>query len=223
MGTLLRIGWINLKRDRVAQALTFLLPVVFFSIFATVFGGQGDSSTSRIRVAVVDEDRSDLSRRVVAGLQKETGLRVRSSVDEKSTDATLDRSSAERLVKNGDVPVAVVIPAGLGAAFGQSGFGGGPAIQLLSDPSDPVAPQMVGGLLQKVLMTAAPDLLMQGGIRQFETHAGQLTPQQRAAVDRGCRCSSPAAPARARAAARRRWARTFRSSTSCGPTIVAHR
>jgi hypothetical protein len=39
MLTLLRIGWMNLKRDRVAQALTFLLPILFFSIFASVFGG----------------------------------------------------------------------------------------------------------------------------------------------------------------------------------------
>ena len=49
--------------------------------------------------------------------------------------------------------------------------------------SDPIAPQMVGGLLQKVTMTAAPDLMMQGGMRQFETYAGPLTPQQRSAVD----------------------------------------
>jgi ABC-2 type transport system permease protein len=76
-----------------------------------------------------------------------------------------------------------VIPAGLGAAFGQQGFGGGPAIQLLADVSDPIAPQMVSGLLQKVTMSAAPDLMMQGGIRQFEQHGGALTPQQRAAVD----------------------------------------
>ena len=32
-------------------------------------------------------------------------------------------------------------------------------------------------------MTAAPDLLMQGGLRQFENYAGALTPQQKAAVD----------------------------------------
>ena len=43
---------------------------------------------------------------------------------------------------------------------------------LLADPSDPIAPNMVGGLLQKVTMTAAPDLMMQGGMRQFETYAG---------------------------------------------------
>jgi linearmycin/streptolysin S transport system permease protein len=183
MGTLLRVGWINLRRDRVAQALTFLLPIIFFSIFATVFGGRGDSQTARIRVAIVDEDRSELSRRVIEGLRKESGLRVRTTSEEEEKGATLDRATGQRLVRAGDIPIAVVIPSGLGAAFGQNGFGSSPPIQLLADPSDPVAPQMVGGLLQKVTMTAAPDLLMQGGLRQFEAHAGQLTPQQRAAVD----------------------------------------
>ncbi len=42
---------------------------------------------------------------------------------------------------------------------------------------------MVGGLLQKATMTAAPDLLIKGGLQQFEKYAGQMTPQQRAAVD----------------------------------------
>ena len=183
MLTLMRIAATNLARDRVAQALTFLLPIIFFSIFATVFGRQGSPETTRIRVAVVDEDQSELSRRVVEGLRKESGLRVRTAPEEAKAAPPLDRSGAERLVRSGDVPIAVVIPRGLGEAFGRTGFGGGPPIALLADPSDPVAPNMVGGLLQKVAMTAAPDLMMQGGIRQFETYAGQLTPQQKAAVD----------------------------------------
>jgi ABC-2 type transport system permease protein len=184
MGTLLRIGLINLRRDRVAQALTFVLPIVFFSIFATVFGGQRDASTARIRIAVVDEDRSEVSTRLVEGLRTEKSLRARLTADESGTGPSLDRAAAERLVHGGDVPVAVVIPKGLGEAFSRNGFaGGGPPIQLLSDVSDPIAPQMVLGLLQKVAMTAAPDLLMQGGMRQFEAHAGALSPQQRAAVD----------------------------------------
>jgi ABC-2 type transport system permease protein len=57
------------------------------------------------------------------------------------------------------------------------------SVQLLADVSDPIAPQMVQGLLQKVTMTAAPDLMMAGGIRQFEEYAGALTAQQRTAVD----------------------------------------
>jgi linearmycin/streptolysin S transport system permease protein len=184
MGTLLRIGWINLRRDRVAQALTFLLPIVFFSIFATVFGGQGDVSTARIRIAVVDEDRSEVSARLIAGLQNEKGLRARTTADGSGTGATLNRAAAEQLVRSGDIPVAVVIPQGMGAAFSKNGFaGGGPSIQLLSDVSDRIAPQVVLGLLQKVAMTAAPDLLMQGGLRQFEQYAGAMTPQQKTAVD----------------------------------------
>jgi ABC-2 type transport system permease protein len=180
MLTLIRIGWTNLKRDRVAQALTFILPILFFSIFATVFGGRGDDPTPRVQIAVVDEDRSEFSTRIVDALRKESALRVR----DVAQPATLDRPAAERLVRNGDVPVAVVIPNGMGAAFEQMGFGsGGPQIELLADPSDPVAPQMVQGLLQKVTMTAAPDLMMQGGMKQFEQRAGSLTPEQRKAVD----------------------------------------
>src|SRR5688572_16495032 len=103
MGTLLRIGWINLKRDRVAQALTFLLPIVFFSIFASVFGGQGDDRMSRIRVAVVDEDGTEFSRRIVEGLRQESVLRVRTTAAEGNSgpaaqDQTLDRAAAERIV-----------------------------------------------------------------------------------------------------------------------------
>src|SRR4029079_15597050 len=75
-------------------------------------------------------------------------------------------------------------PGRRGARWGSRGFaGGGPSIQLLADVSDPIAPQMVYGLLQKVTMTAAPDLLMKGGLDQFEKNAGRLTAEQRAAVD----------------------------------------
>lgn len=185
MGTLLRIGWINLKRDRVAQALTFLLPIVFFSIFASVFGGQGDAQTARIRVAIVDEDHSELSGRLVAALGREAGLRARTTADDDGRGAVLDRAAARQLVRDGDVPVAVVIPAGMGEAFANNGFAGssGPAIQLLTDVSDKIAPQMVMGLLQKVTMTAAPDLMIAGGLRQFEQHGGPFTPQQKAAVE----------------------------------------
>jgi linearmycin/streptolysin S transport system permease protein len=181
MLTLLRIGWMNLKRDRVAQALTFLLPILFFSIFASVFGGRGGDSTPRVSVALADEDRSEFSGRVIAALQKEKALRLRVDGDNGSV---LDRAAAEGLVRNGDVPVALVMPKGIGESFGQLGFSSsGPAIQMLADPSDPIAPQMVQGLLQKVVMTAAPDLVMQGGMKQFEKHAGALTPEQRKAVD----------------------------------------
>lgn len=187
--TLLRIHWIGLTRDRVVQALTFLLPIMFFSIFAAVFGNQADP-TSRVRVAVVDEDQSEYSRKLVAALEAEGGLRVRRTVSaepaaEGQTAPLLDRASAEGLVRNGDVPVAVIIPKGIGGSnlfFAEPGAER-PRISLLSDVSDPVAPQMVSGLLQKVAFTAAPQTMAIEGMTMFEKYTGPLTPAQRTVID----------------------------------------
>lgn len=183
IATLLRVSWTNLKRDRVAQAMVFVLPILFFSIFATVFGSQRNNGTATIRVAVVDQDDSELSRRIVGGLRREKSLRVRTTADPEGKGAALDYAAAENLVRSGDVPVAIVLPKGLGETAGAFGSSQPIRVKLLADASDPIAPQMVNGLLQKVSMTAAPDLIMRGGMKQFEKYAGALTPPQRAAVD----------------------------------------
>jgi ABC-2 type transport system permease protein len=179
---LLRIGYLNVRRDRVVLAMVFLLPVMFFSIFATVFGNQRDS-TARINVAVADLDQSDYSKKIVAALGAEGGLRVRTTEHADGTGAVLDRAKANDLVKNGALPVAVVLPKG----FGTSGRffnrdASAPKVELLADVSDPVAPQMVQGLLQKVSFTAAPDVLASEGMGMLERYGGPLTPAQRSSM-----------------------------------------
>jgi ABC-2 type transport system permease protein len=185
--TLLKIAFINLRRDRVVQAMAFLLPIIFFSIFAGVFGGQSRDTTPRVRVAVVDEDHSAASARVVAALVMAPGLRARTTAaavgaPPKAPEVTLDRARALALVKDGDLPVAIMIPSGFGTGFGSFG-GTSKTIELLADKSDPIAPQVVMGLLQKTAMTAAPDLMAKQGVGLFEKYGGPLTPQQRQAMD----------------------------------------
>lgn len=184
IGTVIRVGLVNLRRDVVALLMTFVLPVIFFSVFAVIFADRG-GHTPRVAVAVVDEDRSELSRRLVSGLQAEAALRVRVAhrPTKDSEERPLDRETARDLVRRGDVPIAIVLPKGLGEAGLWFGGQGQPTVQLLADVSDPIAPQMVQGLLQKVAMTAAPDLVMGSGIETFERYAGALTPEQRKAID----------------------------------------
>jgi linearmycin/streptolysin S transport system permease protein len=183
IGTLLRIGWINLKRDRAAQALTFLLPIVFFSIFALVFGNQR-SPTQKVQVAIVDEDQSGYSQKLVAAVQGEGGLSVRTTAEADGKGARLDHAAAEGLVRAGTLPVAVILPKGLGASRGMAGQASpGPAVRILADIADPVAPQMVAGLLQKAAFTAAPDAMARDGLAMFERYAGPLTPAQQRATD----------------------------------------
>jgi ABC-2 type transport system permease protein len=185
IGTLVRIGWTNLRRDRVAQSLTFLLPIVFFSIFAMVFGNQRNP-TQKIRVAVVDEDQSEYSKKLVDALKAEGPLRVQTTTGDTETGVLLDPAAAERLIKDGALSVAVVLPKGLGSAprFWRDATTPAPKVQILADVSDPIAPQMVMGLLQEASFTAMPESMAVEGMSLFERYGGPLTPAQRQSADR---------------------------------------
>ena len=63
IATVLRISWLSLKRDRLGLILTFVMPVLFFSVFAAVFETMDDGGISAIRTVVVNEDPGEVSQR----------------------------------------------------------------------------------------------------------------------------------------------------------------
>jgi len=73
ISAIVRTSLRGLRRDRGAMLLSFILPVAFFSIFAVIFGQQ-HNSTPKVSVAVVDEDQSPASQRLVEGLKQESSL-----------------------------------------------------------------------------------------------------------------------------------------------------
>ena len=158
---LTRVSWINLGRDRAAQVMVCVLPVAFFSIFAVIFGGRdGASGTARLPLIVVDESHTDRSRALVGALAADSSLRV--ILDESAgasgagaagvAGAAITRARAEALVRGGAASVAMVLPAGIDTSLARFD-GRGEKVLLLTDPSDPIAPQMAMGLLQKATLT----------------------------------------------------------------------
>lgn len=187
MISIIRTALVSLRRDRAALSLSFVLPVVFFSIFAMIFGGRRDS-TPKVTVIVVDEDHSRASERLVKGLQGEQSLIVKTKPEAKQGVAQPEytAATAEAAVKAGIAPVAMIVPHGFGAnpmSFG--GASNGPAVQLLKDPSDMVAPQVAAGLLQKVALTSVPDVMAELGSRYMDQYAGGFTAEQRKRIDAG--------------------------------------
>ncbi len=185
IGTVLRIGWLTLKRDRIAQLLSFVLPVIFFSVFAVIFGGMGPDHTSRVTLAVVDEDGSDASRRFVKALQNDPSLRV--ILARGNPPQTLTRETARELViDNADVSVAAILKPGFAEQFGgfrpSSGDAPDASIDLLAETTDPIASQMTAGLLQRAAMVALPDLMMKSGVDMLAEYGGPLTEGQQGAI-----------------------------------------
>ncbi|MGA9527512.1 MAG: ABC transporter permease [Terriglobales bacterium] len=190
ISAIVRTALVSLRRDRGALALSFILPIAFFSIFAVIFGGHRDT-TPKIKVIVVDEDHSRASQRLAKGLQEEGSLsvKIRPAAVKGAEQPEYTAATAEAAVKGGAAPVAVIIPHG----FGENPIDFGPPnpnrpnIQLLEDSSDMVAPQMIAGLLQKVAMTSMPDLMAEQGSKYFDRFAGGLTHEQRDHLDDGIR------------------------------------
>ena len=181
---IVRTALIALRRDRGALALSFILPIAFFTVFAVIFGGHRDT-TPRINLIVADEDHSPQSQQLIKGLSRESlVVKTRPAPKRGAQQPEYTAASAEAAVKAGDAPVALIIPKGFGN--NPISLGGGQqrsTIQLLKDSSDMVAPQMVMGLLQKVAMTAMPDVMAAQGSKYMELYAGGFTAEQRKKMD----------------------------------------
>jgi len=178
----LRTSLQNLKRDRGGLLLTFVLPIAFFSIFAVVFGGSRQT-TRKIRIALVDLDASPRSQKFAAAVRAESALRVVDGPEEENS-IPYDVVTAEAAVREGKIPVALIIPKGFGSA--PIGFTPGadrPTVQLLADTSDPIAPPMVDGLIQKIVMTSMPTDLASAGVTMLDAMSGGLSTEQRASIE----------------------------------------
>jgi len=190
----------NLRRDRAAFVLAFVLPVAFFSIFAGIFSGSSRAATRRIVVLVVDEDGTEGSGRFVEGLKRETGLDVKTAAPAEkgqpaAAPAPFTAASAEAAVRRGDAPVAVIVPKGFGArpiAFGPGAEP--PKVSVLADSADPIAPQVLGGLIQKVVMTAMPQSMARAGMDEVDKWSGGLTPEQKARMEEALRSIGAPSP-----------------------------
>lgn len=187
IGTIVQTSFRSLRRDRGAFVMSFILPIGFFTIFGFVFGSMRGSSTPRVTVLVVDEDHTDASRALVRGLLREPSLDAMThprATKENPAPVDYTPATAETSVRSGDAPAALIIPAGFGAnpiAFGPGGKRA--TFEILHDSADPVAAQVVAGMLQKTVMMALPATMATMGSQYFDREIGGLTPQQRKQMD----------------------------------------
>lgn len=205
--TLAKSGLVQLSRSRIELVLTFGVPIAFFSIFALIFGNQGGGSkTPKISIAIVDQDQTSLSRRFVAALRteshfrnyvppqeasKKTASREGMSANDSGQPAdeatqeepALTAEAATQLVKQGTVKVAIVLPSGFGESFADLASSTRIPVDVYVDSSDPIAAQVVAGMLQKIAITSIGDVFIEQGLEQFKRFAGPLTLFQQQKVD----------------------------------------
>lgn len=149
-------SWRQLARDRAAQVVSFVVPIVFFSIMVSIFGSStgGGGTPRRTFVPVADASRTPVSRALIAALAEEPALRVRTASRDSSSPAdAFAPATIEQLVRTGEASVGLVIPAGIDTSLMRFD-GGGVRVVAYSDPGDPVSSRVATGLLQRAAIRA---------------------------------------------------------------------
>lgn len=183
---IMKCRFLTLLRDRVSLLLVFVLPIIFYAIFAGIFGGMGDGGKigTGILALIVDQDDTPQSRALTKALKHAgNGLRVSTTWTNNDNDVshpwTLEL--ARKQVMQSDAEAAIVLPKGMGISFTGDHL---PVVQVLVDPSNPIAGTMVPGLLQQAAMIGMRSDMIRSGMNQLEFWSGELTPKQREAMDR---------------------------------------
>ena len=141
--TIFRLGWLHLKRDRVALLLTFALPIVFFSIFAAVFSDLDTQHLESLEAALVLEDPSPQAERFAMLLKQEPTLVIH-PVDIVPKSAA--RQAAADQVRNREVDVGIVIPPDFASRIADPDAEP-QAIQVLTDSANPLVGELAAGIL----------------------------------------------------------------------------
>src|SRR5471030_2316206 len=145
---LIRKDLILYRDNRRALMLNLVMPILLAAFFGSMFGGSGASAPGKIDV----------------GLKADASLHV----------TELSLPDAQALVRKGELPVAVVIPAGFGEQAGAALFSGRdkPQVPLYFDPSQSAVLAMVKGMLtQQVMQNVSAEVFSAGASQKYVDQA----------------------------------------------------
>ena len=148
--TVVRVGLLRMWHGRTELLLTFVVPIAFFTIFAFIFDEQiGLGKSPKVNLALVDEDHTELSRRLLAGLAEQETLRVTRHRGGREHWPSTPGSRPGSSSSPADCPWRSWCPPG-GQRRSPPAKGTPPRIRILADSSDPVATQVVSALVQQL-------------------------------------------------------------------------
>ncbi len=136
--------------DRYGLLLSYIAPIFLASFMAVIFGGSGSAPHNPIALKLVDEDRSQTSKAIIARAMSEEMLAVE----------VLDKTAAIAAVRQGEAAFAVTIPEGFGAMASEAMTGQvqAPELVFIQDPTHSSELSLAKGLLSRIILeTVATD------------------------------------------------------------------
>jgi len=150
--------------------MTYLVPMVLSLVFGLVFGGMGKSSgMNEIRILLVDNDKTEFSKKFSTTLDSLPELTVNTKYSKNGSTYLLDKETMDNLIKKGKRGLGIYIPTG----FSQNMKEGKKLIlQIHYDPKKQIQYGIVNGLIQKTIMRKFPLVMLNGLWSKSEEYLG---------------------------------------------------
>ncbi len=166
IAAMLKVMVLGVCRDRGALAMAFVLPPLIFVVFAAIFSGTSGTEM-RLKVAVVDEVRSDETTRLMDAIANEPSLRMHALANQ-------SQQSLREAVAYGNADVGLIIAGALTQDGEQS------PIVIVADAGRSMAGPILSGHVQRLIASQLPGVALRRLIPSVDMLSGGLTSQQRA-------------------------------------------
>lgn len=145
-------------RDKFALFWIFAFPLMYALFFGSLFGDDGDGARGQIAIVVVDEDRSEASKQLIARLDEHESVSL--TIGDPPSVELVTMDAARDLVRKGKRTAYIRIPAGYGAApFAM--FGGPaderPGLEVGIDPARSTEKGFLQGILMQTVFRGVAD------------------------------------------------------------------
>ncbi len=147
IGTVFHIAVLRLWNNKQELLLALVVPILFFSIFALIFGRGVGSGTPAIRVAIVDDDMSALTGRIIRLLKEQVTLQIGVRILRTNERWPLEVLT-KKVLRDTDTDVVICLPAGMEQSLQRQTE---IEVHLCSEGTNPVGRQIVSTMLAQVV------------------------------------------------------------------------
>ncbi len=167
--SLIKKEYILFWNDKVAVALTFLIPAALILLFGSIFGGASSGSASGIKLAFLNNSDSKIGRKIESTLDTtKTFSLVKTFTNDEGKEVKFDTTSIKEFVKTGGASSALVIPKD---AYTDTSFG--LKLKYYFDPKNEMESQITQGLLQQTVMSQIPEIFNSSMMHRSEEFLGK--------------------------------------------------
>lgn len=160
-------------KSKSAIILSYLVPMVITLIFGAIFGGFGedDGGINGIKVLVTDNDKTGFSKNFIENVDALEEITVyRKYVVSDDVHMPFTQEKMDEYIIKGNYPVGILIEKG----FEEKVKNKQPlALKIHYDPKYPIEHGIVVGMMQKLIPTKYPQLMMNGLWNSSEEYLGE--------------------------------------------------